>query len=371
MRIAPFELERFFAAHEFTVPHLMCASDCQSITIGELMSWEPGSREDFDNLSLGYTESKGNPELRSSIADTYHNIKIDEVLVHSGAEEAIFVFMNSQLKAGDHVIVHWPCYESLYRVAESIGCEVTQWHADPKKGWDLDVNFLKKAIKKNTKLVVLNSPHNPTGYLLPKEKLKEVVSLVQPQGILLFCDEVYRGLEHNPLERAPAVCDIYENGISLGVMSKVYGLAGLRIGWVATKNNSVIEEMAHFKHYTTICNSAPSEFLSCLALKHGDRLIQKNLKIISDNLVLLDKFFDNYSHRFTWHRPKAGCIAFPEVISGIDSDEFCAKALKSAGVLLAPSSRFGYSNKHFRIGFGRDPFRRGLSALCQWLDSLK
>lgn len=371
MRIEPFSLERFFAAHEFTVPHLLCASDCESITIGELMSWEPHAREDFDNLSLGYTESKGNPELRSSIADIYQTIKAEDVLVHNGAEEAIYTFMNSQLTKDDHVIVHWPCYESLFRVAESIGCEVTKWQADAKEGWELDVGLLKKAIKKNTKLVVINSPHNPTGYLMSKEKLSEIVALLAPKQIFLFCDEVYRGLEHDPKDRKPAACDVYENGISLGVMSKAYGLAGLRVGWVATKNARVLEEMAQFKDYTTICNSAPSEFIACVALKHADKLVQRNLKIISGNLTLLDKFFADYSHRFAWHRPQAGCIGFPEVISGIDSDEFCEKALKASGVLLAPSSRFNYGNKHFRIGFGRDPFRRGLTALSQWLDSLK
>lgn len=363
MRIPPFELERYFAKHEFAAPYLLCSSDCESISVKELVDFESGARDEFEKLWLGYTESAGNPKLRKAIASLYETIDPNQVLVHAGAEEAIFNFMNVTLSPGDHVIVHWPCYQSLFQIAASIGCEVTKWEADPDEGWELDVEFLKKAIKKNTKTVVLNCPHNPTGYLMGRSKFDEVIKIVDKHGIILFMDEVYKGLEYNPTSALPSACDVSENSVSLGVMSKAYGLAGLRIGWVATKNRKVLSEMASFKDYTTICNSAPSEFLSTIALAHREKIISRNQKIIQKNLKLLDEFLGKYTNRFEWVRPKAGCIAFPELKTGETSEKFCKLVLETSGVLLAPSFRFFFNEHYFRIGFGRLNFSEALQRL--------
>ena len=352
MKIPPFELERYFAAHEFTAPYLLCSSDCESLALRELLALEPDAHSRLENLWLGYTESLGNPELREAIAGLYETVTKDEILVHAGAEEAIFNFMNVALGPGDHVIVHWPCYQSLFQVAASIGCEVTKWEARADEGWELDVDDLRKSLKKNTKAVVLNVPHNPTGYLMGKEKLAEVVEVLRRNGVLLFMDEVYKGLEYDPGAALPSACDAYEHAVSLGVMSKSFGLAGLRIGWIATRNRAVYGGMAKFKDYTTICNSAPSEFLATLALRHRERILDRNRIIIRENLALLNGFFQRRDKYFSWGTPKAGCIAFPKLKLNT-ADQFCAELLKQSGVLLAPGSRFGFDKSHFRIGFGR------------------
>jgi aspartate/methionine/tyrosine aminotransferase len=367
MTIQPFKLERFFAQYEFNVPYLLCASDCESVSVQELFALEPDALEAFHRLWLGYTESQGNPALRQEIARLYEHITSDQILVHSGAEEGIFIFMNVALERGDHIIVHDPCYQSLWEIAVSIGCQVTKWTAQEHDHWELDLGFLKRHLRKRTGAIILNCPHNPTGYLMNHEKFEQVVEIARQRGIWLFSDEVYRGLEYNEEDRLPAACDVYERAVSLGVMSKTPGLAGLRIGWIATQDQRMYQKMAAFKDYTTICNSAPSEFLATLALRHSKKLIQRNREIIINNLHLLNRFFFTYRHLFDWVPPKAGPIAFPRLKIARDVEEFCLDLAQKKGVLLLPGNYYDFGNRHFRIGFGRRNMAEGLERLEEYL----
>lgn len=365
MKLQEFKLERYFAKYEFNAPYLLCCSDCESYTIKEILAL--GGEEtasNYDNQWLGYTESLGNPELRGQIAGLYRTMEDRDILVTSGAEEAIFIFMNIALEKGDHVIVQYPCYQSLFEIARSIGCEVTKWEMKEENNWELDLDFLKDNIRENTRAIIINSPHNPTGYLPSQEKFNSIIELAGSKGILLFSDEVYRCLEYDEADRLEAACDIYENAVSLGVMSKTYGLAGLRIGWIATKNSDIFNKMASFKDYTSICNSAPSEFLAALALKHHQQLAERNLAIIKNNLTELDQFFAKYPELFVWQRPKAGPIAFPSIKWGNQVENFCINVVNSKGVLLLPGNYYDFGNRNFRIGFGR----KNMSACLEKLD---
>lgn len=354
MNLQDFKLERFLAKYEFNSPYLLCCSDCESFTIKEVLDLEgENAFNAFQNQWLGYTESLGNPELRHYIARLYNNMADKDVLVTSGAEEAIFIFMNVALNKGDHIIVQYPCYQSLFEIARSLGCEVTKWEMSEQDNWELDLDFLADNIKDNTRAIIINSPHNPTGYLMPQEKLNQIVHLARAKNILLFSDEVYRFLEYDEADRLEAACDIYENAVSLGVMSKTYGLAGLRIGWIATKNKEIFNKIAAFKDYTSICNSAPSEFLSLIALKHPEKLAQRNLGIIKNNLDVLDSFFSKYPDLFLWQRPKAGPIAFPSIKWEANVEDFCIDLINAKGVLLLPSNYYDFGSRNFRIGFGR------------------
>lgn len=353
MNIFPFQLERFFAKYEFKAPYLLCSSDCESMTIGELLDFEEGSAGKFKNTWLGYTETLGSPELKDEILKLYDKTDKSDIMVYSGAEEGIFTFMNAALNPGDHVIVHFPCYQSLYEIANSIGCKVTLWEAEEENGWNLDIGFLERNIKKNTKAIILNSPHNPTGYLMDREDLLKVVDIAREHNIILFSDEVYRFLEYKDEYRLPAACDVYDNAVSLGVMSKSFSLPGLRIGWLVTKNRELFQRMAQFKDYTTICSSAPSEVLAALALKYKDKLIKRSLNIILSNISVLDDFFGKYNNIFDWKAPKAGSIAFPRIKADMNAEEFCIDLVEQKGVLLLPGNYYNYSNSNFRIGFGR------------------
>lgn len=369
MRISPFKLERFFARYEFKAPYLLCVSDCESFSIQEILELESGSLESFKGHWLGYTESEGNPELKVEISKLYSTVDPSHILVHSGAEEAIFIFMNSILKPEDHVIVHYPCYQSLLEVANSIGCEITKWETKEQNNWELEIDFLEKSIKENTRAIIINCPHNPTGYVMSKDKLGKLVDICKKSNIILFSDEVYRYLEYSESDRLPAVCDIYDNGVSLGVMSKTFGLAGLRIGWVCTKNSNIFKPMASFKDYTSICNSAPSEFLSTLALRHRETIIKRNKDIVLNNLDILNNFFSTYESIFNWQAPKAGSIAFPSIRIEMDVEKFCIDLVEKKGVLLLPSNYYDFGDKNFRIGFGRKNLETCIDKFDEYMKS--
>ena len=367
MEIEPFALERFFAEHEFRARRLLCASDCESLAVGDLLAMEPGAAEAFAALRLGYSETAGDPGLRGEIASLYAGIGADDILVFSGAEEAIFVFMNAVLRAGDHVLVHSPCYPSLASVARAAGCPVTSWQAEAGSGWALDPGDLAALAGPATRAVVVNFPHNPTGYLPERERFAAVVDFARDRGLVLFSDEVYRFLEYDAAGRLPAACEIYEKGVSLGVMSKSFGLAGLRLGWVACRDRGILRAMAALKDYTTICAAAPSEFLAAVALRRREAVLGRCLGIVGANLELLDHFLARHAGRFSWVRPRAGPVAFPALRSG-GADGFCARLLAETGVLLAPGRLFVGGADHFRVGFGRADFAAGLADLDRFLD---
>src|SRR5215208_4678087 len=259
MNLPPFKLERYFAKYEFNTEYLLCSSDCESMSIADLLSFEAGAAEKFQKVWLGYTESTGSPALRNEICKLYETMESENILVHAGAEEAIFLFMFAAFQEYDHVIVHSPGYQSLASVARATGCDVSPWQAREEIGWALDLDELRHLMRTNTKAIIINTPHNPTGYLMSSQDYESVHTFAQENNLLLFSDEVYRESEYEPVARLSAGCDFGEHAVSLGVTSKTYGLAGLRIGWIATKNQSVYQKMASLKDYTTICSSAPSE----------------------------------------------------------------------------------------------------------------
>lgn len=368
MTLPPFRLERWFARWEFSVRHLLSSSDCESWTVAELLELEPGAREELECLGLGYTESSGDPALRRAIAAIYGAVQPEHVLVHAGAEEGIFSFMHVALEPGDHLVAHAPGYQSLYSVAESRGIHVARWVGDEERGWSLDPDDLERLVGPKTKAVVLNCPHNPTGYLMDRERFDAVVAICRKHGLVLFSDEVYRELEFHVEDRLPAACDVYERAVSLGVTSKTYGLPGLRIGWIATRDRKLLEAQAGFKDYLTICNSAPSELLARVALKHRETLAARNRRIVLENLQSADRFFARHGDRFRWRRPDAGPVAFVGVRGG-GAEAFCRRVVEEAGVLLLPSTVFDAGDAHARFGLGRRSFAEALAALEDWLKS--
>lgn len=367
MKINDFKLEVFFGKHEFTAPYLLTQSDCESMSISDLLKLEDGSQEEFLNGWLGYTEVPGDPELRKAISGLYTTMEADNIIVHAGAQEPIFNFMNVLLEPQDHVISQFPIYQSLFEVANAIGCEVSPWTIEQgENGWVMDIEKLEKLIKPNTKLIVLNSPNNPTGYTFKEKEIKRIAEIARKNDIYVFCDEVYKGVELDG-EKRPWFADHYEKGISLGVMSKAYGLAGLRIGWLATQDEALLGKLIKMKHYTSICNSGPSEKLSIVALKHSDALLKRNVKIIEDNLKIADAFFEKYSDLFKFNRPMAGPVAFIKMNIEKPIDVFCDELVEKQGVLLLPSNIYGMNTQYFRMGFGRKNFKESLDQFEAYL----
>ena len=367
MKINDFKLEVFFGKYEFSAPYLLTQSDCESMSVSDLLALEENSLDSYLNTWLGYTEVTGDPELRKTIASLYSTMEAKNIVVHAGAQEPIFNFMNVLLDKDDHVITQFPIYQSLFEVANAIGCEVSTWLVKQgEQGWLMDIRELENLIKPNTKLIVLNSPNNPTGYTFKKEEIQIIAEIARKNDIYVFFDEVYKGVELDGIKR-PWFADYYEKGISLGVMSKSYGLAGLRIGWLATKDEELLDKLIKMKHYTTICSSALSEKLSIIALKHSDEILDRNLKIIEENLMLADAFFEKYKKLFVYNRPMAGPVAFIKMNIEKPIDEFCNELIQEQGVLLSPANIFNYEGQYFRMGFGRRNFKESLAQFENYL----
>lgn len=371
-----FGLEVFFSNWEFTARHHMTASDLESLSVKDLLSMASADDQAaFENLWLGYTETWGAPALRAEIAATYEHMSDNNILCLAGAGEGLYGVPKVLLGPNDHVVVPTPNYQGAETVPLSI-CEVTGVPLDytapdgnTPGGWRLDVDRLRQAIRPNTKLISLNFPQNPTGMLMPRDDLNAVVELCRSQGIYILSDEVYRGVELNPKGRMPQIADIYERGISLNVMSKAYGLPGLRIGWIASQDNELLQKVERYKHYLSICNSGPSEMLALIALRAREKILARNHGLTLRNAVVLEQLFADFPDLFEWVRPMGGCVGFPRYLGPDGVEEFCRKLIEESGILLLPSSIYRSElgptpPDHFRIGIGRGQvFTDGLAAM--------
>ncbi len=367
MNIPPFTLERFFARYEFTAKYLLCSSDCEPLGMEELLGWaDEKMRAKWSALKLGYTESPGNPILRQEISGLYRHTQAGQVLVVT-PEEGIFIAMNTLLGPGDHAICTFPGYQSLYEVARSGGVSISFWKPRWGEGWKFHISDLKKLVQKNTRAIIANFPHNPTGTTVSGEEFSEMIDLAKSRNIVVFSDEMYRFLEHDSRVPLPAACDLYENAVSLSGLSKSFALAGLRIGWLAVRNDVLFKRFASFKDYTTICSSAPSEILAIIGLRSREKILQINRELIHTNLHALDEFFVKYPGMFSWSRPQAGTVAFPALQGARNSREFCDEVLAGTGVLLLPSAEFGFGESHFRIGYARANMREALGKLENYI----
>ncbi len=370
MHIADFALERYFARWEFAVRHLLCASDVQGWRMDELLALaDAPTRARWAALTLGYTESTGDPELRAEIATLYDGLDADDILVFAGAEEAIFVLSNVLLGPGDHALVTWPGYQSLYEVARSAGADVTLHELREDEAWSLDVQRLLDGLRPTTRAVVVNAPHNPTGMLPDPGEWRALAGALAARGVRLVADEVYRGLEHDRRAPLPAGADLAPTFVSIGVLSKSFALAGLRIGWLASRDRDLLARCAAFKDYTTICSSAPSEILGLVALRARDAVLARSRAIVSANRALVDAFLADRRGFASWVAPAGGSTGFPRLANGLDADRFAAELVAAEGVLVLPGSAFGHPGSHVRIGLGRTDLPAALDGLARFLDA--
>jgi aspartate/methionine/tyrosine aminotransferase len=367
MRIADFHLERFFARWEFAAAHHLCASDVEGVPMAELLALaDDECRSWWEGLRLGYTESPGHPLLRAEVAGLYEGIEPEDVLTFAGAEEAIFLLMQALLEPGDHVVALWPAYQALYEVARGVGAEVSLIELREEEGWRLEPSRLAAALRPGaTKLVVANWPHSPTGSLPSREVFDEVVGLTEKAGARLFSDEVYRFLEHDPGDRLPAGAEV--DMVSLGVMSKAFGLAGLRVGWLAARDRELLDRVARLKDYTTICGAAPSEVLAVVALRARERLLERAMEIIGSNVKAWDAWLASHEG-WGWVRPSAGSTGYARLPAGLRSDIFCEELVETEGVLLLPSTVFEHGGGHVRVGLGRPGIDEGFSRLSRFVE---
>ncbi|MCZ4351184.1 pyridoxal phosphate-dependent aminotransferase [Roseovarius aestuarii] len=368
-----FALETHFSKWEFAARHHMTASDAQSLTIAELLDMAgPEARDDLLECWLGYTETRGAPDLRAALAQTYDACQASDIQCFVGAEEAIYAAMRVMLTPDDHAIVLVPNYQAAETLPLGI-CDVTGVALRAEDNWQLDVDAIRAAMRPNTKLVSINFPNNPTGAIPTRDAFDALVALCRERGVWLFSDEVYRLLELDASKRVPQVADVYERGVSVNVLSKAYGLPGLRVGWIACRDASLLDALEKYRHYLSICGSAPSERLAVAALSVRDQILERNLAIVRGNQALLDTFFADYPDLFEWRHPDGGCVAYPRYLGADGVEAFCHDIVEQEGVLLLPASIYhselmASPTDRFRIGMGRKGIDAGLDAMRRFLD---
>ncbi|KIZ07359.1 aminotransferase, classes I and II [Monoraphidium neglectum] len=401
-RPAPFKLERFFGKYEFNAPHLLCCSDCEPLTMRELLELaDEGARQRWEGLRLSYTETTGLAPLREAIADLYGGAISPEQLLVCAPEEGVYLTMQALLKPGDRVVCAYPAYQSLYELALSRGCTLDFW----EPSWDaaagklrFDPSRLEELVSggggagggdsamsdgggaaevgeavKRPRLVVVNWPHNPTGATLSRADQGRVVEACRAAGSYLFSDEMYWRSEPDESVRLPPAVTLYDKAITLCGLSKSWCLPGLRIGWVASQDAALLERVAALKDYTTICSSAPSEVLALIAVKATEHITKRARGIVAENTAEAAAFFGRWEHVFDWAPPDAGPIAFPRragsagramrrrtagvLTKARGIDDFCQRLVDEAGVLLLPASVYDHQPStdrgHFRFGLGR------------------
>ncbi|MBL8298664.1 MAG: pyridoxal phosphate-dependent aminotransferase [Rhodanobacteraceae bacterium] len=369
MSVLPdFRLESYFSRWEFNARHHMTASDAQTVQLTELLALAgDAERERWEQLSLGYSETWGSEPLRAAIAAGYDGLDAADILTFAGAEEGIYCALRVLLDKSHHAIVSVPNYQSMETLALDCAGSVSGLALQASNGWQPDIDEFKALLQPNTRVVALNFPNNPTGVIARSDTFAAIAAICAERNIYLFSDEVYRGLERDDALRLPPAAAICATGLSLGVMSKAYGLPGLRIGWIACRDRALLARMERYKHYLSICNAKPSEVLATIALKAAETLLARNRARCRANLARLGAFFAAYSEQYEWCEPDGGCVGFARY-SGADGVEtHCRRLVEEAGVLLLPASLFEsallpVATDRFRVGFGRDGIEAGLAA---------
>ncbi len=380
--LRPFALERFFAKHEFNVRWTLCASDCQTMRITELLDLAgPESLRLWETASLGYTQSEGHPRLRELISAGYRQGRPDEVLTVVPVE-GIYLALRALLEPGDEVVVPWPAYQSLAEVALGVGAKVRCWEPDFSKA-PTDPEFfsletLAELMSPRTKLVVTNFPHNPTGALVSRAQWATLLEMVANHNAWLLSDEMYRGLEFEPDEaRLPAAYESdYRRTVSLCGLSKRHGLPGLRLGWLATRDQGLMHRIRCLKDYTTICGVGPGELLGMIGLENEDALTERSMSFIRNGISAWSDVAREFARYIDWVEPSAGPISFPRLKSDeFDATWLCTKLRDDSEVLILPGQVYGDAYRgRFRIAFGRgdaaqavEAFRHGFAELAAHL----
>lgn len=363
-----FRLETYLGLWEFAARHHMTASDAQTMTIRDVLALAgPGAVDRFLDEPLSYTQPYGARDLREAIAATYDTADPEDVLCFAGAEEGLYAFYRVLLDPGAHAIVVTPNYQSAESVPLSI-CDVTGVPLEADQNWTLDIGRVAAAIRPNTRVISINFPHNPTGKILERDRFEALVELCRHHGIWLFSDEVYRLIERDPAIRLPQAFDAYERGVSLNVMSKAYGLPGLRIGWIACHDRDLLERMVRYKHYLSICNSGPGERLAVAALGGAAAILDRTRAIARAGLAMTQAFLSEFPHLFESYVPDGGIVFYPRYKGADGVEAFARRLVDEAGVVVLPPSVYASAltptpTDRFRMGYGRNHIEEGLAAM--------
>jgi aspartate/methionine/tyrosine aminotransferase len=372
VKIEPFQLERWMTTYEVDVTWDIAESGIYPMSCREILDLLPPQERESElnrllDLRLGYSEACGSAELRGLIAATYEQTSPADILVTTGAIEANFLLFNELLSAGDQVVVVSPAYQQLHSVAKAIGCEVALWKVRDDGGFRFEVDDLRTLVTPKTRMIVVNTPHNPTGAMLSAEQLREIYALAEELNAWVLSDEAYRWLDlpgSSPL--APPMRNLGPRAISTGTFSKPFGLPGLRIGWLAAPEDTV-RRCWGLRDYISLSPGKLNDSLAVIAFRHRDQIVERTRRIVAENLPFAERWFAENADLVSWTPPRGGILALMKYQLDLPSLELANRLAEDYSVMLAPGSAFGYEG-YLRIGVGNTPenFAEGLrqTAAC-------
>ena len=358
----PFQLERYFAAHEFATEHALSASDCESWQLGDLLQACGADPEELLALRLGYTQSQGDPTLRALIAGHYPGCEPASVLIANAPMEAIAVAMQAALQPGDRVFVLTPCYQALIDLPRQLGCDVVPWPLmRVDTGFAIDWHALERLLEQPTDMVVTNFPHNPTGLQPQAEQWQRLAEWIGQSGARWFSDEIYRGLAPDEADELLPAASLSDRALSLWGLSKSFGLPGLRLGWLVGRDRRLLAAIEARKDYASICTNALAEYAGSLVMRNVRQICSSYRTLIGNNLERMRAFADRHRDLLAWQPPQAGPVGLAHVRQGTASQ--MADRVRAHGALLVPSRLFDLEDHWLRVGLGRAGFEQ---ALARW-----
>ena len=373
MKIAAFKVEDWMNEYEKYSKYDLGNTTVQTLSLDELFELSLENKEAFFNnlckQKLGYGYISGMPDFKKGVAKLYTTITPDDIIPTIGAAGANHLLFYSIIEPSDRVISVIPTYQQLYSIPQSFGADVQYLHLTPENNFLPDLQELKSLVNKNTKLICINNPNNPSGSLICEEMLLEIIDIAKSVGAYILSDEVYRGLNQSD-EYTPSVADLYDRGISVCSMSKIFSLAGLRLGWIATKDKQIMNSCIHHREYNMISCSLLDENIAALALKHYDKIIERNRVAIKKCLAILDEWVNNEKH-ISYIKPQAGTTAMLYYNFDMSSKDLCDKLAKEKGVFLTPGVCF--ETEHcFRVGYCKSPevLKQGLEKISEFINEI-
>lgn len=358
-------LEVWFDAYQYHVEYDIGESAVKFLSVEDLDI-------DLAKVALRYGHHTGDPRLRECLATQYPGLSGDQVVVTSGASEAIFALNSALVKPGDHVIVEHPNYPSLYDIPRSLGCDVSLFSLEYDREFRPDLGKLEELITPKTKMISLTHPNNPTGSMISEDELRQVIALVEKHDIYLMFDETYRELDcTTPL---PQAATLSPKVISVSTMSKCYGLPGIRIGWLATQDSFILDSILTIREQITITNNAVGEAIALNVLERKDSFLERSRAHVKANLATVSRWLDGQND-VEWVRPRAGVVGFPRLKESvkIDPEGLFRTLAEKYKTFVIPGRCFEMDNRYFRLGFGaqKKEMEQGLQNLSKAIADLR
>ena len=374
MEIARFELEFWLNPLDSKAKYNFGSSCCKPVTVSEMLALTGTDRDEFfreiENMSLHYGYFEGMPRLKAAIASLYTDVVTPEMVITAhGGTGANSIVCQALCGSGDNVVCVLPSYQQHYSIPEALGSEVRIFNCGAGEEYRVDLEKIRAMVDKNTKMICLTNPGNPTGYRFSKAELEETAEMAKSVGAYVLCDEIYRGLAD---EYMYSICDLYEKGIVTSSTSKVFSSAGTRVGWIVTRDLSIKESLMNCRSYNSICEGAINELIAAVILENKDVFYERSRKIVEEARVALYDWLKSQPH-LRLACDSSGPTSYIYYDFDIPAQKFAEDLLEKKGVLVCQGGCF-QQEKSFRIGYGfgdANYFKEGLALMGEYIKELE